>query len=63
MTVDVACSFVVHVICAELLVGIDITAEITGGALSGVVVKFAGEEPVGGELELLFDASTEVTRK
>jgi hypothetical protein len=51
------------VICAELLVGVDVTAEITGGALRVVVVKFAGDEPVGGEVTLLLDASTEVTRK
>jgi hypothetical protein len=51
------------VIWAEPLVGVDATAEITGGALSTVVVKVAGAELVGGEVELLLEASTDVTRK
>jgi hypothetical protein len=62
-TREVACTLVDHVIWAELLVGIAATAEIAGGALSGVVVKLAGPVLVGGEVELLFEASTDVTRK
>jgi hypothetical protein len=63
VTVVVACSFVVHVIWAEVLPGIAATAEMTGGALRAVVVKLAGAEFDGGDEELLFELSTEVTRK
>jgi hypothetical protein len=53
---------VVHVIVAvPLLPGMAVTAEITGG-FESTVVKLAGEPDVTGEVALLPNPSTEVTR-
>jgi uncharacterized membrane protein len=55
-------SFVVQVIWAELLPGVATTVEMAG-PVGVVVAKLAGAKFVAGDVALLFDESTEVTRK